>query len=386
MNIAQVVCAYPPYSGGIGQSAKRFADILDSKHNLTTFTLKPKVEIANNSNAIKYLNPIIRYGHGGLPFSLLFSLRKFDCIYLHYPFFGATEIVWLFLLFHPKKKLIIHYHMDTADLAWFLKLLALPSRLIRNSLFKKAKTITAGSLDYIKNGELSNFAKRYPKKFQEIPFGLDTNLYSPKVPTGGQGLVAKTKEIVNFVTKNFIKRGQVNLLFVGGLDSAHYFKGLSVLFEALTKIEHKYWRLNIVGSGNLKESYQEQTTMLGLNHKVKFLGRLEEIDLIRTYQSSDIFILPSINRHEAFGLVLTEAMACGVPVIASNLPGVRQVFRNELDGLLAEPGNAQDLAEKIAGLIGNEPKRNAMSKSARSYAVSRYSWENIADKLKNVFL
>ena len=67
---------------------------------------------------------------------LFTNLRKFDCIYLHYPFFGATELVWLFLLFHKKTKLIIHYHMDTADLAWFLKPLALPSYLIRNSLFK----------------------------------------------------------------------------------------------------------------------------------------------------------------------------------------------------------------------------------------------------------
>lgn len=386
MKIAQVVCAYPPYSGGIGQSAKRFADILSTEHTLTTFTLKPKIELAENSETIRYLNPLFRYGHGGLPFSLLFSLRQFDCLYLHYPFFGAAEIIWLFLLFYPKKKLIIHYHMDTTDLAWFLKPLSWPSNLIRASLFKKAKTITVGSLDYIKNGQLSEFVKKYPKKFQEIPFGLDTNLYSPKIPEGGRGLLGKTKDIVNFVTKNFIKRGQVNLLFVGGLDSAHYFKGLSVLFEALTKVEHKYWNLNIIGSGNLMESYQQQVALLGLTRKIKFLGRLDEETLIRTYRTSDIFILPSINRHEAFGLVLTEAMACGVPVIASNLPGVRQVFRNGLDGLLAEPGDVQDLAEKIASLIGNEPRRKTMSKSARSYAVSRYSLENIADKLKKVFL
>lgn len=386
MKIAQVVCAYPPYSGGIGQSAKRFSDILSSEHQITTFTLAPINEPAENSDETKYLKPLLRYGHGGLPFSLLFSLRKFDCIYLHYPFFGATELVWLFLLFHKKTKLIIHYHMDTADLSWFLKPLAWPSYLIRNSLFKRAKTITAGSLDYIQNSEISNFAKKHPKKFVQIPFGLDTNLYSPKMPEGGHNLIVKTKEIVNFVTKNFIKRGQVNLLFVGGLDSAHYFKGLTVLFEALTKLEYKHWRLSIVGTGNLMEAYQTQAIDLGLSKKIKFLGRVDEASLISAYQSADVFILPSINRHEAFGLVLTEAMACGVPVIASDLPGVRQVFRDGLDGLLAETGNAKDLAEKLAELIGDEPKRSAMSKSARSYAVSTYSWEQVGDKLKKVFL
>jgi len=386
MKIAQVVCAYPPYSGGIGQSAKRFSDILSSEHQITTFTLASINEPAEDSYDTKYLKPLFRYGHGGLPFSLLFSLRKFDCIYLHYPFFGATEIVWLFLLFHKKTKLIIHYHMDTADLAWFLKPLSWPSYLIRNSLFKRAKTITVGSLDYIQNSQISTFAKKYPKKFKEVPFGLDTNLYSPKIPEDGKGVMTKTKEIVNFVTKNFIKRGQVNLLFVGGLDSAHYFKGLTVLFEALTKLEHKYWRLSIIGSGNLMANYKDQVEALGLSKKIKFLGRLDETTLIKTYQSSDIFILPSINRHEAFGLVLMEAMSCGIPVIASNLPGVRQVFRDGLDGLVAETGNAQDLAEKIAELIGSEPKRIAMGKSARSHAISKYSWEQVGDKLKKVFL
>lgn len=386
MNIAQVVCAYPPYVGGIGQSAQRFADILSHDHRITTFTLKPQGEAVKQSDQIKYLSPVLRYGHGGLPFSLLFSLRKFETIYLHYPFFGATEIVWLFLLFHQKTKLIIHYHMDTADLSWFLKPLAWPSALIKHSLFKRAKVITAGSLDYIRNSQISSLVKLYPEKFQEIPFGLDTNLYCPKMPETNQGLIAKTKEIVNFVTHNFIKRGQVNLLFVGGLDSAHYFKGLTVLLEALTKLEHKHWRLNIVGSGNLMASYKQQVSDLNLAQKIKFLGRVDEVTLIKTYQAADIFILPSINRHEAFGLVLTEAMACGVPVIASNLPGVRQVFRNNLDGLLAEPNNAQDLAEKIALLIGSEPKRKAMSKSARAYAVTKYSWEQVGDKLKKVFL
>ena len=386
MKIAQVVCAYPPYVGGIGQSAKRFGDILKAEHEVITFTLKPQIESAVSTDDTKYLNPLLRYGHGGLPFSLLFSLRKFDCIYLHYPFFGATEIVWLFLLFHKKTRLIIHYHMDTADLAWFLKPLSWPSSLIKNSLFKKAETIISGSMDYIQNSQVADLVIKYPEKFKEVPFGLDTDFYSPKLPESNKGLIAKTKEIINFVTKNFIKRGQVNLLFVGGLDSAHYFKGLSVLFEALTKLEHKHWRLNIVGAGNLMESYQNQAECLGLSSKVKFLGRVDEANLIKVYQSSDIFILPSINRHEAFGLVLIEAMACGVPVIASDLPGVRQVFRNGIDGLTAEAGNAQDLAEKIAELLGNEPKRESMARNARAYAVTRYSWEQIGNKLKRIFL
>ncbi len=386
MKIAQVVCAYPPYAGGIGQSAKRFGDILNTSHELTTFTLTPKNYFVKSTNNTKYLNPLLRYGHGGLPFSLLFTLNKFDCIYLHYPFFGAAEIVWLFLLFNKKTKLVIHYHMDTNDLNWFLKPLSWPSSLIRSSLFKRAKTIISGSLDYIQNSQVANLALKYPEKFKEVPFGLDTDLFSPKLPEQSHGLIAKTKDIVNFVTKNFIKRGQINLLFVGGLDRAHYFKGLPILLNALLLTTNQRWRLSIVGSGNLMPSYKQQTENLGFKKKVRFLGRLDDVTLVKTYQESDIFILPSINRHEAFGLVLTEAMACGVPVIASELPGVRKVFRDGLDGLNAKPGDTRDLAQKIDALMNNEEKRLEMSRSARSYAVTKYSWAQVEDKLKQVFL
>jgi len=386
MKIAQIVCAFPPYAGGIGSSAKRYGEILSSDNEVTTFTLRPLKERVTSTPNLKYLNPILRYGHGGLPGSLLFSLRKFDCLYLHYPFFGATEIIWLFLLFRPKTKLVIHYHMDTTSLPGFLKILAAPSYLIRNSLFKKADKIITGSLDYINNSDISKFAQKFPDKFIEIPFGLDTNLFCPKMPEHNQGLMAKTKEIINFVTKNFIKRGQANLLFVGGLDSAHYFKGLPILFKALTNLKNKNWRLNIVGSGNLQSSYEQQTESLNLKNQIKFLGRLDDVALIKTYQESDIFILPSINRHEAFGIVLTEAMSCGVPVIASDLPGVRRVFRDGLDGRLFHTGDADDLSEKIDELLNNENRRLEMGRSARTYAIQKYSWDKIADRLKKVFI
>ena len=276
--------------------------------------------------------------------------------------------------------------MDTADLAWYLKPLTWMSVVTKISLLKKADTIISGSLDYIDHSQISDFAKKYPEKFQEIPFGLDTNVFTPKLPEHDTGLIAKTKAIVNYVTKAFIKRGQVNLLFVGGLDSAHYFKGLPVLFDALSKATKKHWRLNIVGTGNLTESYKQQVDALGFTNQVKFLGRLDEPTLIKTYQDSDIFILPSVNRHEAFGLVLTEAMSCGIPVIASDLPGVRKVFRDGFDGLLVKAGDVLDLSQKIDELVGNENRRLSMGKSARSYAVSKYSWDKVSDKLKRTFL
>lgn len=386
MKIAQIVCVFPPYNGGIGHSAVRFGKILALEHEVTTFTLRQKNEPKTKELGIKRLNPLIRMGHAGLPLSLLFSLKSFDCIYLHYPFFGASEIVWLYLLFHQKTKLVIHYHMDTDKLAWYLRLLSLPSRLLRDSLFNRADKVISASLEYLENSQIATFAKNNPDKICEIPFGLDINKFTPKLPDKENAVMSKTKEIISFVTKNFIKRGRVTLLFVGGLDSAHYFKGLDVLLNALNLLTNKNWVLHIIGSGNLQDAYQKRTKLLGLEDRVKFLGKVDEATLIKNYQDSDIFILPSINKHEAFGLVLIEAMACGLPVIASDLPGVRSVFRDGLDGLKVKIKNSPDLAEKIDQLIGDEKKRIVMSKSARSYAVERYSQEVLAAKLKKIFI
>jgi glycosyltransferase involved in cell wall biosynthesis len=408
MNIAQIVCAYPPYAGGIGIGAKRFRDLLvkGGDNQVTTFTLSPlqpttsiksgdiKGEIKGNEikdNEIKddediiYLSPWLRRGHGGLTWSLLKQLCRFDVIFLHYPFFGAAEIIWLYKILKPEQPLIIYYHMDTEALPLVSRILAWPSHLVRRSLFKKANLIIGSSFNYIKHSQIAPIYEQFPEKFREIPFGLDTEKFCPRLPEETGGLVAKAKAIVEFINQRFIKRDRINLLFVGGLDSAHYFKGLPVLLEALAGLNNKLWRLNIVGSGNLETTYQAQAKTLGLDKQINFTGKVSDSDLIKHYQDSDIFILPSINQHEAFGLVLTEAMACGNAVIASNLPGVRTVFRNGRDGWLVEPNSVPELRQKLKDLITDGKKRREMGRSARIYAVERYGLDRIEKKIKQAF-
>ncbi len=386
MKIAQLVCSFPPYPGGMGQSAWRIGEILCEEHKITTITLanlKIKNFDYNSNQEIIYLKPLIRSGHGAFPFSLLFSLRKYDLIYLHYPFFGVSEILNLFLFFYKKKKLVIHYHMDTPELKGFKKILSLPTRFFRKHLFKRANKILVSSLDYAKSGNLFN---QYENKIKEIPFGVDTESYKPKIsqkhPTP---FLQKAVELVNHITKRIIRKGGYQLLFVGGLDKAHYFKGLNNLLQALSKLKNTNWRLNIIGDGDLRSYYQKISDELGIDKKIKFRGRVSQEDLIRYYQDSDILILPSINSHEAFGLVLIEALACGLPVIASDLPGVRSVFTNKQEGLLVKRNNILDLQEKINYIIENENIRENMSISARQLALKKYDQNIIADKILDEF-
>jgi glycosyltransferase involved in cell wall biosynthesis len=375
MKIAQIVCAFPPYAGGIGNSAFQLYELLSEKHEITNFT-------PDN------LKPLLRRGHGAFLPQLLWKLRNFDVIYLHYPFFGTAEVIWFFKLFFKKPKLIIHYHMDVKNLSLTAKILSIPSTIIRNSLLKKAETIVTASLDYIKHSQIKQFYNSHPDKFKEIPFGIDLENFKPKdlnQPSETK-IVAKTKSLIRRINELFIKRNCLNLIFVGGLDRAHYFKGISILLNSLPSLESRRWHLTIVGDGDLRQEYENLATKLNLGARVNFTGKLNDSELVRSLQNSDLLILPSINSNEAFGLVLIEALACGVPVIASDLPGVRSVFENRREGLLVEPGSVEDLNRKLEFILKNEGLRLDMAKAARRLAERKYNRNLMKQKYEDLLV
>jgi len=375
MKIAQVVCALPPYAGGIASSANQIEELLAQQHEVTNFS--PTT-----------LKPWLRYGHGAFLPQLLWRLPRFDYIYLHYPFFGTAEVIWLFKLFFARPKLILHYHMDVRNLGLATKFLSLPSRLIRSSLLNRADIIVSASLDYIKDSQIKKYYLAHQEKFREIPFGINTLKFQPKKlnrPTTDK-IMAQTQKIIHYINDKFIKKNRLNLIFVGGLDRAHYFKGIPVLLRALADLTSHPWRLTIVGDGNLRPYYEKLGAELNLTQRLEFTGKLAEADLIRAYQNSDLLILPSINSNEAFGLVVIEALACGVPVIASDLAGVRRVFNNYQEGLLAEPNSSTDLKNKLEFIFNNEQLRRTMSLSARRLAEKKYGLEIMAQKLEKLFL
>jgi glycosyltransferase involved in cell wall biosynthesis len=376
MKIAQIVCAWPPYAGGIGNSAYQIGQLLAEQNDVVNYT----------PTTVK---PWLQYGHGAVLGSLLWRLRDCDYIYLHYPFFGTAEIVWLFKLLHKKSpQLIIHYHMDVKNLGLLAKILSLPSRGIRESLLNQADTIVTASLDYIKNSQIKKYYLAHPEKFQEIPFAVDLQKYAPKKinQPAPNPIVAYAQSLVHYVNDNFIKKHRLDLLFVGGLDRAHYFKGVEVLLAALAGLTSSAWRLTVVGEGDQRAAYEQRAADLGLADKIKFTGKLSDEDLIRAYQAADLLLLPSINSNEAFGIVLIEALACGVPVLASDLPGVRSVFANFQEGLLAEPGNAVDLRKKLEFILEHEKLRQDLALAARRLAAKKYDLPQLREKLAKLFI
>jgi len=143
--------------------------------------------------------------------------------------------------------------------------------------------------------------------------------------------------------------------------------------------------LIIGGEGDLKEKYQKMAVDLKIKDKVIFVGNISNDQLIKFYNLTDIFVLSSISRSEAFGLVLLEAMACGKPIIVSNLPGPRTLVKEGENGFKVKPGDADDLAKKIGLILKDRQLIKKMGENALKLVREKYNWKEIVQKLEKIY-
>jgi len=161
-----------------------------------------------------------------------------------------------------------------------------------------------------------------------------------------------------------------------------YQKGFDLLINswALVSKKHPDWRLKIYGEGEGTD-LKEQIKSLNLE-KNCFLEHPVN-NIVDKYCESSIFVLSS--RYEGFGMVIAEAMSCGVPSVSFTCPcGPRDIIKDKIDGLLAKPKDISDLSEKICYLIENESLRKEMGEKAR-INIQRYKIENIMSQWDKLF-
>ena len=341
MKIAIISPVFPPYRGGIGTAAYTEAEELSRRgHEVTVFTPKrAKKSAAAAGFNLRRLRPFFRYGNAAFLPQLWWKLKNFDVVHLHYPFLGGAEIVWLkSKILNLKSKLIITYHHDLVGSGWLGKVFRWHTKKLMPKILGRADKIIVSSLDYAKNSNIKNILEKNPEKFFEVPFGVDAEKFSPAEPR---------KDLVE---KFGLSLGRT-ILFVGGLDRAHYFKGLEILIRAKAEVANA--RILIVGDGDLRPHYEKMVEELNLKDKIIFAGSVAPEDLPDYYNLANVVVLPSLDGSEAFGIVLIEAGACGKPVIVSNLPGVRSVIDYGVNGFTVKPGDAKELAEKINYFLDN---------------------------------
>lgn len=178
------------------------------------------------------------------------------------------------------------------------------------------------------------------------------------------------------------------LLFVGILDRFHRYKGLDVLLEALVHVQEPF-ELTIVGEGELRPEYEAQCARLGLSGRVRFLGRVDDDTLKRTYSASDIYILPSDFAPQEGGFTLTalEAMASGLPVVLADGAGqVAEEAEKFGAGLRVGAGDTRGLGEALTRLLRDGGERARMAVAARAFVERRHSWDEITELRRAVYL
>ncbi len=315
------------------------------------------------------LEPSLQYGNAARMHQVGDELEEFDLVHLHYPFFGTANLVRKWKLRHPEKPLVITYHMDTRAPGWKGLIFKLYAQHWMPKILSVADLLMTTSLDFIQASDARVVFERTKNKWAELPLGVDTERFSPQ---------PKPVDILNQL---HFSSDKPTILFVGGMDQAHYFKGVSVLLEAIRILKNSNILVQVlmVGDGDLRESFEQRTKILGIDTQVQFVRTVSDEELPLFYNAADLLVLPSINRGEAFGMVLLEAMASGVPVVATDLPGVRTVAQEA--GMIVPPNDALSLAETIGGYFSQETDRSAWRTKARKLAVEQYAWERIVEGL-----
>ena len=169
-------------------------------------------------------------------------------------------------------------------------------------------------------------------------------------------------------------------LFVGRLVP---YKGLDVLIRAMAEVPA---RLVLVGDGPQRAQLEALAHETGVASKIVFAGEVSEADLVAWYHACDLFTLPSVTRAEAFGMVQVEAMACGKPVVSTNLPtGVPWVNRHGETGLVVEPGDVGGLAEALARLITDPGLVARLGDGGRRRVHQEFTAERMASRAVAVY-
>jgi glycosyltransferase involved in cell wall biosynthesis len=372
LRIGHVTATFPPYRGGTGNVAWHNArELARLGHEVHVFTADRGGEtLAPEGVRVHRLRPFVRVGNAPLLPALLPALRGFDLLHLHYPFFFGAELVWAASRLFGTPY-VVTYHNDVELQGLLQRVPAIHQRLVGCHVLSGAGRLLFTTLDYGRSSHVADLVTR--PTTGELPNGVDIERFNLRVDGSEvrRGCGATADDVL--------------ALFVGGLDSAHYFKGLSPLFRAVRQAACPALRLLVVGDGDLRPKYEREVAVLGLQDRVRFVGRVSDERLPACYAAADLVVLPSVTRGEAFGMVLLEAMAVGKPVLASDLPGVRAVLRRTGGGALVPPSDVEAWAAALVEWVNDRQRRVEYGAAGRQAVAGAFAWPRIGEQLDGLY-
>ncbi len=290
-------------------------------------------------------------------FTLMKVCRDYDIIHIHHP--DPMACLALFCSGY-RGKVVLHWHSDIQKQKTLLRLY----RPLQNWLLRRAGRIVGTTPVYLKE---SPYLQEVQPKTVCVPIGIEP--------------VRPSQEAVAALRQKYA--GKKIVFSLGRL--VHY-KGFRYLVEAGKYLDDTYVIL-IGGTGLLEQELQHQIVAMGLQGKVELLGRISEEDLPAYYGACDVFCLSSVQKTEAFGIVQIEAMSCGKPVVATNIPssGVAWVNVHGESGLNVTPGNAVELAEAIRRITEREEVYRQYAENARLRYQEVFTKEQMINRCLKIY-
>lgn len=290
--------------------------------------------------------------------SFPYWLKRLEGGILHYHIPNPTAVMSHWLA-RPKGKVVVHYHSDIVRQKRWLTLYG----GFRQWFLRRADAIIVTSPNYL---ETSEDLQPHRDKCTVIPFGITPSRFD------------QTPEVADYARTLRRRYGERLVLFAGVL---RYYKGLHTLIRAMERIDG---RLVVVGDGPLLGELLAWVRTLPYADRIVFVGRVESV--IPYYYAGDVFCLPSIYRSEAFGLVLLEASACGMPLVSTELgTGTSYINRDGETGLTVPPGDEQALADAINRLLDDQELRARFGAAAKQRVESEFTRAQMCQRILDLY-
>jgi len=355
---------YPPARGGMEKVLQVLAEAERTEvdnHVLVANEGRATVHEAVNGVPVTRVGAWTRVGAVALCPTFPWWMRKLDAdvMVVHEP--NPIALVAHFLS-QPRGRVVFWIHAEVVRPAWRYKLFYRP--FLRRMLTLADRIVVASP-------QVAQFASElqpFRSKCVVIPYAQDPDQH------------ALTPAIAPRVEAIRAEDPRPMVLFVGRLVT---YKGVDVLLRALPGVNG---RAVIVGDGPLRAELEAQARELGIADRVRFAGNASSQELTALYNACDVFVLPSVTRAEAFGMVQIEAMSCRKPVICTDLPsGVPWVNQHGVTGLVVPPGEPAALAQALTALLDDPSTRDRMGDAGRQRVEAAFSIRRMVEQTTGLY-
>lgn len=366
---------YDPFSGGIEQFTRSLSEaqvangnevvclVHNHKRSLKTHRTKIRgVEVIRVPVIATLLFSPIALTY---PAVLSATLKAFKptIVHVHMP---NLSVFWLLpLMSKTGAKIVVHWHADVmfGDSRFLMRLAYSLYGPLEKLLLKHSAKIIATSPVY---ADTSRVLAGFKSKTVVVPLGLEDMASGP----------------VDLNEVPQVKNEEFQLICVGRFS---YYKGHRILLDAIRDIEGV--KLVLVGKGPEEEAIRTRIARNSIASVVEIKQGLSDANLLKLLEASDCLVLPSIERTEAFGVVILEAMRAAKPVIASRVEGsgMGWVVDNGVTGLLVTPGNVSELIKAICELRDDRLRAEQMGESGRLRFLDKFVIHKIVDSVESIY-